>query len=442
MKRQAHDDGNDTIDILLVDDIQDARDGIQRLLSFEQDFRVVGTASNGREGVALAQEHQPDIVIMDINMPDMDGLEAASRITKALPFVGVIMMSVQDDPDYMQRAMLAGARFFLSKPPSTDQLYSTIRNVYEQYSPIRERFRRMNDPSALLMDPTEENRPDDGTRAGHIVVVYSPSGGTGCTTIATNLASGLMKEDVKTLLVDADLEFGDVGTFLDLRSQSTISELADKTDDLDAEYFDSIVATHNSGIRVLLSPSLPNVGADIRELNPDAVTSIIEQIRYYYDFVVVDTSCNIDAVVASLLEIATKIVLVVTPTLPAIKNVKLVLDLLTKSDVSNDKVALVVNKAIENPSRNQRAHPTPERISNYLKMPVVGSIPLSEEYFILNAINKGVPVIAMRDPNKPIVKRLLELADTIYSDMMGSLVEEAETEKPKEKRGLFSFGNR
>lgn len=438
MKRP--DDGNDSITIVLVDDIQDARDGIQRLLSFEQDFKVVGTAENGRQGVALVQELQPDIVIMDINMPDMDGLEAASRITKALPFVGVIMMSVQDDSDYMQRAMLAGARFFLSKPPSTDQLYNTIRNVYEQYAPIRERFRRMNDPSAMLMDPTDEKRPDDGTRAGHVIVVYSPAGGTGCTTIATNLASGLMKEDIKTLVVDADLEFGDVGTFLDLRSQSTIAELADKTDDLDAEYFDSVVATHNSGIRVLLSPALPNVGADIRELNPDAVSAIIEQIRYYYDFVVVDTSHNIDAVVAGLLELASKIVIVVTPTLPAIKNVKLVLDLLEKSNVNKDKVALVVNKAIENPSRHQRAHPTPDRISNYLKMDVTASIPLTEEYFILNAINKGVPVIAMRDPNKPIVKRLLELSDTLYGSMMGTLVENQEAEKSKERRGLFSFG--
>ena len=103
-------------------------------------------------------------------------------------------------------------------------------------------------------------------------------------------------------------------------------------------------------------------------------------------------------------------------------------------------MALVVNKAIENPSRHQRAHPTPDRISNYLKMDVTASIPLTDEYFILNAINKGVPVIAMRDPNKPIVKRLLELSDTLYGSMMGTLVEDQETEKSKERRGLFSFG--
>ena len=101
------------ITILLVDDIAETRESIKKLLAFEPDFKVVGSAENGRQGVELAKELRPDIIIMDINMPDMDGLEAASMITKTLPAAGVIMMSVQNDSDYLQRAMLAGARFFL-----------------------------------------------------------------------------------------------------------------------------------------------------------------------------------------------------------------------------------------------------------------------------------------------------------------------------------------
>ena len=106
----------DEIKILLVDDIAETRESIKKLLAFESDFKVVGSASNGREGVELAKELRPDIIIMDINMPDMDGLEAASLVTKAVPTAGVIMMSVQNDSDYLNKAMLAGARFFLSKP--------------------------------------------------------------------------------------------------------------------------------------------------------------------------------------------------------------------------------------------------------------------------------------------------------------------------------------
>ena len=186
----ADGDEKKQIRILLVDDIAEARDSIKKLLAFEQDFKVVGDAANGREGVQKAKELKPDIVIMDINMPDMDGLEAAGRITRALPMVGVVMMSVQDDPDYMQKAMMVGARFFLSKPPTMDQLYNTIRNVYDQYEPIRRRIKQLEDSAGSVVVVGGDDDDEDGPtgRTGHIIAVYSPQGGAGCTTIATSLA--------------------------------------------------------------------------------------------------------------------------------------------------------------------------------------------------------------------------------------------------------------
>jgi pilus assembly protein CpaE len=421
--------GDDAIRILLVDDIAETRESIKKLLAFEGDFKVVGSAGNGREGVELARDLQPDIVIMDINMPDMDGLEAANRITKAVPTVGVIMMSVQDDSDYIQKAMMAGARSFLSKPVNMDQLYSTIRNVYNQYTPIRDRMNRIRDETILSIEE-EDREQKAGDRAGHIIAVYSPQGGVGCTTIATNLASGLMKEGVKTLLVDCSLEFGDVGAFLDLRPQSTLTDLVDSASDIDLEFFESVVMTHNSGMKVLLGPSRPAFGTEIRDTQPGAVATILEQIANYYDFIVIDTSHSIDAVIASVLEMAHKIVLVTVPTLPCIKNTKLVLDLFDETGFPPDKTSLVINKAIENPSRSQKAIPTPEKIQNYLKRPVEGLVPVVEETFILNAINKGVPVIASdRDNNKPPIKQLLRYADHLYASMMG--IEELPEDEPE-----------
>lgn len=435
----TNDPSKPVIKVLLVDDIAEARDGIRRLLSFESDFKVVGAATNGREGVEMARELQPDIVIMDINMPDMDGLEAASRITKALPTVGVIMMSVQDDQDYMQRAMLAGARFFLSKPPTMDKLYSTIRSVYQQYEPIRKQMAMLTQPGMMPVLPSEEGK-GGGSRAGHVIVVYSPQGGVGCTTIATNLASGLMKEGTKTLLIDANLEFGDVGAFLDMRAQSTtIAEVLRVVDDLDLEYFDGIVMTHNSGIRVLLSPPRPSTGAELRENRPDGVSLAIKQVAKSYDFVVVDTSSALDAMNASLLQIANRIVLVMTPTLPCLKNIRLILDILHQSDIPPDKISLVLNKAIENPGRNQRSIPAPDKISQYFKRPLDGVIPLVDESIILNAINKGVPVIASdRDTNKAPIKHLIKLGDDIYASLMGAS-EEAAKDDTKDKKSSWSL---
>lgn len=435
---KAKDDGKkQTINILLVDDIAEAREGIKKLLAFEQDFKVVGTAANGRDGVQQAKELKPDIVIMDINMPDMDGLEAAGLITRALPMVGVIMMSVQDDADYIQKAMLAGARFFLTKPPDMDKLYTTIRNVYAQYEPLRLQFKALSEG---LMRPIEvEKEEGAGDRAGHVIAVYSPTGGSGCTTIATNLASGLMKEGIKTLLIDADLQFGDVGAFLDLRSQQTMMELVENLDDLDLDYFESIVMTHNSGIKVVLGPPRPAMGAEVRDARPDAVAEIINKIGTHYDFIIVDTSHTIDATVASILDAATRIVLVVNPNLPSIKNARLVLDMMDQNGFAPEKTTLVVNKAVD--PKVVKNVPTPERIQNYLRRPVEGIIPAVDERIIVNAINRGIPVIASdRDTSKPPIKQMLELSNHLFKQLMGEDEPQPEPSGGKTSSFQFPFG--
>lgn len=428
-----------TIKIILVDDIAETRESIKKLLAFEQDFKVVGTAGNGREGVNLAKEIKPDIVLMDINMPDMDGLEAASRITKSVPAVSVIMMSVQDDPDYMQKAMLAGARYFLTKPVNMDQLYNTIRSVYAQGAALREQMKRFEEGAMAMPVMDEETKKVTGDRAGHIITVFSPAGGTGSTTIATSLASGLLKEGIKTLLVDADVEFGDVGVFLELKSPTTMADLVANADDIDIEFFDSVVMQHSSGMKVLLAPARPALGAEIRDTRGDAVANIVKQIAGHYDFVIVDLGKSIDAVTAPLLEIATKVVLITVPTLPCIKNVKLVLDMFDQVGYPPEKTALVINRAIETPGRNQRAVPTPEKIQAFLKRPVEGLIPLVDENLILNAINSGVPVIASdRDTSKAPIKQLLALSDHLYASLMGidELDDDPQT-KGKPSKSMF-----
>jgi pilus assembly protein CpaE len=432
---------DNVIKIILVDDIAETRESIKKLLAFEQDFKVVGTAGNGREGVAIAKELKPDIIIMDINMPDMDGLEAAGLITKAVPTAGVIMMSVQDDADYMQKAMLAGARFFLTKPVGMDQLYGTIRNVYAQYGPIRDQFKMLMERQIDL--PTESSKKEAaGGRAGNILCVYSPQGGAGTTTIATSLASGLMKEGVKTLLIDANVEFGDVGTFLNLKSPTTLVDLVENAEDLDIEYFDSVVSTHNSGLKVLLGPARPALGMEIRDSRGEVVSTIIQKIAGSYDFIVIDMGKSIDALSAPILQIATKIILVAVPSLTCVKNIKLVLDLFDQSEFPPEKTALIINKASDNP-KTAKLVPSPERIQAFLKRPVEGLIPLVDEAFILNAIQTGVPVVASdRDITKAPIKQLLALADHFYSTLLG-IENFAPTEEPKEKNSSWSlFGKR
>ncbi len=135
----------DTIRVLIVDDIPETRDHLTKLLGFEGDMEVVGSAASGAEAIELATQLSPDIVLMDINMPDMDGIAATERLATAAPLCSVIMMSVQGEADYLRRSMLAGAREFLVKPFSSDELNASIRQVYARE---REKFSRMTPVAA------------------------------------------------------------------------------------------------------------------------------------------------------------------------------------------------------------------------------------------------------------------------------------------------------
>ncbi len=119
----------DQIRVLVVDDIPETRDHLTKLLGFESDIDVVGSASSGREALEMASRLNPDVVLMDINMPDMDGIAATEQLSSAVPTAAVVMMSVQGEADYLRRSMLAGAREFLVKPFSSDELTASIRQV-------------------------------------------------------------------------------------------------------------------------------------------------------------------------------------------------------------------------------------------------------------------------------------------------------------------------
>lgn len=121
-------DRDGRIRVLLVDDHQVMRHGLSSLLSRQPDLEIVGEASNGREGVEMALELGPDVVLMDVSMPEMDGREATRRITAARGDVRVIGLSMFDEDHVRDQMLAAGAEAFLSKAGSSDVLLDTIRD--------------------------------------------------------------------------------------------------------------------------------------------------------------------------------------------------------------------------------------------------------------------------------------------------------------------------
>ncbi|MBI5928053.1 MAG: response regulator [Chloroflexi bacterium] len=406
----------DKIRIMIVDDVETSQKGLARLLSFEPDMDVIGFAGTGSEAIAKAQIMKPDVILMDINMPDMDGLTATEQITQVVA-CSVVMISVQSDRDYMRRAMQAGAVDFLPKPPSADELYATVRNAYERRPKV-------------VAGGAGKPDPNQPSSSGHIIVVYSPQGGSGATTLAVNIAGCLLSQQDRTVLVDGNLQFGDAAVHLDVRTERNIINLVQASGDLDSDLIENVLMTHGSGLRILAAPRGPE---EASEVHSEHILQIVQTLANQFRYVVVDTAPHLDGVTIGLLELADVVVLVGVPTLPAVKNMKLILELFDQSpDFDKNKLIFVMNKM---PVDKKSGALNPEDISRSLRLPIKAVIPAIEKAF-LESLNRGVPVIvnARQSPGREVQ----QLGEEIKKMMISVEVEEPATgDKPKPRKGLF-----
>ena len=126
----------DPVSILLVDDHALFREGLVSLLNAQERFQVIGTASNGEEGLRKARELMPDLVLMDVRMPDGGGIEATRRIKTEMPDVRIVMLTMSEDEQDLFQALKNGAQGYLLKNTQPDELYRFIERVMDGQAPI------------------------------------------------------------------------------------------------------------------------------------------------------------------------------------------------------------------------------------------------------------------------------------------------------------------
>lgn len=315
------------IRLFIVDDSEETRGLVRRYIEIGEEFQVVGEAGSGKEALEKLRVTDTDIVLMDINMPNGNGLETTEEISKKYPHIVVVIMSVQREAEYLKKAMLSGAREYIIKPFNMDSLTLTINSAYNT-----EMERRR------LLGATKEKEDKKGT----ITTFYSSKGGVGKSLIASNYAvmtAKLKKE--KTILVDMDLLFGDIGLLLDAKSRQNIFTLIEEGEKIDEELIKKHISSYKENLDLLLSPSSPELAEVVKGSH---VEELLMVLRSLYDHVVIDTTNDFSETTIMALDLSNKIYYISTPDLLSIKNTKVGLEVMNSLSYKEGKISVMINQ--------------------------------------------------------------------------------------------------
>jgi DNA-binding NarL/FixJ family response regulator len=147
--------------LLIADDHALVREGLRTMLSGEEGIEVIAEANDGQQALTLCREFKPDLVLMDVRMPVMDGLEATRKIKQEMPKTSVMMVTMHENPDYLFEAVKAGAAGYVLKDASGERLLSAVRRTLEGESPLNQEL-----AMRLLVRLSRETRGESSSEEG------------------------------------------------------------------------------------------------------------------------------------------------------------------------------------------------------------------------------------------------------------------------------------
>jgi pilus assembly protein CpaE len=384
------------IKVLLADDNKHTRSSISRIMRLDNVIDMVGEAVNGEDAIKKIDRLEPDVIIMDQNMPGMNGIDATTYISLHYPHIAVIILSINDDSQSFQKAMIAGAKAYLIKPVSPQELNATIRQVH-QLSKTRLEMQGIQKSSTGAV-------PANPPKKHQLVCIFGPKGGVGRTVVCTNLAVGMaQKFGMPVGLIDLDIQFGDISLMMNLSPRLTIAELVQEEADPGPEVLPDYLY-ERSGVSILAAPNKPELAELV---TPDAVAKILQAFRKKYEYTFIDTPACIDDVSLTALETADKIILLGALDLPTIKNVKKGLDIL-KSLFLLPKTILLLNRS------SGVAGIEPRDFEKAMNMKIQGHIP-SDGKLVVASVNEGIPFIKM-NPKAMVSKSILDFLNVLAKE--------------------------
>jgi pilus assembly protein CpaE len=385
------------IHVLVVDDSAMTRGMLSQLVGAQADMVVVGTAASGHEAVRRADELQPDIVLMDVHMPDLDGIQATWLVSSKVPLGGVIMVTSEERIDFLQKAMIAGAQGYVLKPFGDGaKLLETIRDTHER---LLDRQLRTDLPGSN----GQLAAPGAPRRLGKRIAVFGAKGGVGRTLVAVSLALAMRQVTQElVVLMDADFLFGDADLHLNLTTERSIIDLLPHIEALDSRLVDQVVGKHSSGVHLLARPPRPEQADAIKDSD---VRTLISSLGLLYEWVVLDTPPSYDDRMLAVLDLADVYVVVLAAHVGALRNTRHFLEVARKLGYSEDRMCFVLNRA--NSSTDLALNDVASVVGTrrIFQLPSAGAQPTQ-------AVNHGRAFLE-EHPRGPFAKALQALAERV-----------------------------
>jgi pilus assembly protein CpaE len=396
------------IRVLLADESARIIENLRKRLGQEEDLTVCAVAGDGDTALQEALRTQPDVAVVDAGLPGMDGIQTTEMLVQYLPNTGVILLSMEAENEAFRRAMLAGAREFLQKPFSGDELVSAIRRVHAY-------GQRKGTPAAS--PATDAGADAVPSRGGKLFTVVGAKGGVGKSAIAANLAVSLSRT-CRVALLDCSLQFGDIGILLNITAERTIADLAANNAVADHDVVEEVMVDGPGGVRVLAAPISPEL-ADY--VTTQHLRALIEQLRRTYDYIVVDTATHLSEISLDLVEMADKVLMVTDLSTTGVKNARLLQAVMGVLKVDPARFVLVVNHR-DGAGELERSY-----VENLLKTAATAEIPYDPNV-VATSIARGVPFV-LSQPQSQAAVRIAGLAGLLAPAVPGRGHPEADSAK-------------
>jgi pilus assembly protein CpaE len=338
---------------------------IQSMLPNASGVEIVGMVNGLDESWRTLQETAPDLVIVACEGYSDRALYFIDGAVKQQPERPVVVLATGSPNGFVRRVFESGADDIITLPEAPERIAFTLEKAVA-------RRRGAAIASGVALAP--------------MICVLGPKGGTGKTLVSTNLGVALAAGGKRPVLVDLDLQFGDIGLALGLRPDKTIYDLARSGGSLDEDKLDAYLARHSSGLRVLLAPTRPDQASAV---TVDFLRDVFTILRSMADFVVVDTPPGFTPEVIAAIDASSDVCIVGMLDSLSLKNTKLGLETLELMGYNPDRISLVLNRA---DTRVGITHEDVEAIIGRAPETLVPSdrqIPIS--------INDGTPIVVKEE---------------------------------------------